>query len=224
MIERAVPARFISLEGVDGSGKSTQARLLAKAIAAAGRPVLLTREPGGAPGAEVLRRFLLESVFAFDPLAEALLHFAARTEHVERTLRPALSAGLTVICDRFFDSTLAYQGYGQGADRAVIATLIRLLGLTPHLTFVLDVPPDLARSRLAARGTDANRYERLNGGFLARVCAGFRAIASHDPDRCILIDASPAPLSVHEELLAQALKCLSRPPRGFPGGVTDGRT
>ncbi|MGH7050234.1 MAG: dTMP kinase [Acetobacteraceae bacterium] len=217
-----MPARFITLEGVDGSGKSTQARLLAEALSASGRPVLLTREPGGAPGAEALRRFLLESTFAFDPLTEALLHFAARTEHAERTLRPALSAGLTVVSDRFFDSTLAYQGYGQGADRAVIATLIRLLDLTPHLTFVLDIPLERAGLRLAARNTGANRYERMDGGFLARVRAGFRAIAAHHPDRCMLIDAQPSAETVHEELLAHALRCFSRPARGLPD-ARDGR-
>lgn len=217
-----MPARFITLEGVDGSGKSTQARLLAEALAAAGRPVLLTREPGGAPGAEAIRRFILETSVAFDPLSEALLHFAARAEHVERTLRPALAAGLTIICDRFFDSTLAYQGYGQGADRAVIATLIRLLDLTPHLTFVLDIAPELARCRLAARETASDRYERFDAGFFSRLRSGFRAIASHHPERCILIDASPPVAAVHAELLAHALRHFRTPASSFPG-ARDGR-
>ncbi len=216
------PAPFITLEGVDGSGKSTQSRLLAEALAAAGRPVLLTREPGGAPGAEAVRRFLLETSLAFDPLAESLLHFAARAEHVARTLRPALAAGLVIVCDRFFDSTLAYQGYGQGADRAVIATLIRLLDFTPHLTFVLDIAPEVARCRLAARGTRIDRYERLDAGFLSRVRSGFRAIVSHCPERCIPVDAALPVPAVHAELLAHALRYFRTPAAGLPG-ARDGR-
>ncbi|MGH7121917.1 MAG: dTMP kinase [Acetobacteraceae bacterium] len=217
------PPRFITLEGVDGSGKSTQARLLADALAAAGRPVLLTREPGGAPGAEAIRGFLLATDLTFDPLAEALLHYAARAEHVARTLRPALEAGLTIVCDRFFDSTLAYQGYGQGADRAVIATLSRLLDLTPHLTFVLDTTPELARSRLAGRGKQYDRYERFDAGFLSRVSAGLRAIAAHNPERCILIDASLPVPAVHAALVGRALGHFRSPDQGFPG-ARDGRT
>jgi dTMP kinase len=204
-----VSASFITIEGADCAGKSTQARLLANALAATGRPVLLTREPGGAPGAEAIRTLLLSSPAAFDPQAETLLHFAARTEHTERTLRPALAAGLTIVCDRFFDSTMAYQGYGQGADRAAIATLIHLLNLPPHLTFILDLAPDIAVQRLTHRDQPTDRYERLGPDFLARVHTGFRTIAAHHPDRCILVDASPPPAAIHAQLLALALARLA---------------
>ena len=119
-----------------------------------------------------------------------LLHFAARAEHVARTIRPALQAGMTVVCDRFYDSTMAYQGYGQGADRAQIAAQIGLLGIVPDLTLVLDVPEDVAVARTAARGLAPDRYDRLGPGFHARVAAGFRAIADAEPERCRLIDAS----------------------------------
>ena len=196
--------RLITIEGTDCAGKSTQARLLAESLAASGRPSLLTREPGGSPGAEALRGFLLANSVALDPLAEAMIHFAARTDHANRTLRPALAAGLTIVCDRFFDSTMAYQGYGQGADRAAITTLTRLLGLTPDLTFVLDLPPAEEERRRAQRGGTADRYERLGPSFLERVRQGFRTIAKTHSERCILIDASPSPSEVHARLFALA--------------------
>lgn len=195
---------LITIEGADCTGKSTQARLLADALAASGRPTLLTREPGGAPGAEKLRTFLLSSGTRLAPFTEALLHFAARTEHTEQTLRPALAAGFTIVCDRFFDSTMAYQGYGQGADRAAIAALIHLLNLSPRLTFILDLPPGLERERLALRHLPPDRYERLGPHFLNRVHAGFHAIAAANPERCILIDAAPDAAAVHARIFAIA--------------------
>ena len=203
-----VQARFITIEGTDCAGKSTQARLLAGALAAQGRPILLTREPGGAPGAEAMRSFLLANTTDLDPLAEALLHFAARTDHAARTLRPALAAGLTVVCDRFFDSTMAYQGYGQGADPTSIATLIHMLDLTPDLTFILDIPPGEEQTRRRSRNTPSDRYERLGPAFLERVRQGFHTIAKTDPKRCTLLDASPPPPQVHARLLALTLARL----------------
>jgi dTMP kinase len=152
--------------------------------------VLLTREPGGAPGAETLRGLLLSGRHDWSAQAEMLLHFAARAEHVARTIRPALLAGMTVVCDRFYDSTMAYQGYGQGADRTQIAAQIALLGIVPDLTLVLDVPEDIAAARTTARGLAPDRYDRLGQGFHTRVAAGFRAIAAAEPDRCQLVDAS----------------------------------
>ena len=152
--------------------------------------MLLTREPGGAPGAETLRALLLSGRHDWSAEAETLLHFAARAEHVARTIRPALAAGMVVVCDRFADSTMAYQGYGQGADRARIAALAGLLGIVPDLTLLLDVSEDVAAVRTAARGRAADRYDRLGAGFHARVAAGFRAIAAAEPGRCRLVDAN----------------------------------
>ena len=123
--------RFITLEGGEGAGKTTQSGLLAEALAKRGIPILRTREPGGSPGAELLRGVLLGGSIDWSPPAETLLHFAARAEHVTKTIQPALDAGTWVICDRFFNSTLAYQGYGQGADRTFIAEQIRTLGNGP---------------------------------------------------------------------------------------------
>jgi dTMP kinase len=191
------PARFITLEGGEGTGKTTQARLLNEALSRRGLPVLQTREPGGAPGAELLRDILLNGTIDWSAPAEAMLHFAARAEHVERTIRPALAAGAWVICDRFADSTMAYQGYGQGADREMIAALTQLVGLKPDLTLVLDLPPETAAKRLRERRGAPDRYDRLGDAFHARVAEGFRTIAAAHPDRCVLIDASGTEVAVH---------------------------
>jgi len=191
---------FITLEGGEGAGKSTQARLLASTLAALGHATLLTREPGGAPGAETLRRLLLSGAHDWSPDAEALLHFAARAEHVARTIRPALAAGMFVVCDRFTDSTLAYQGYGQGVGCDRIAALAGLLGLAPDLTVVLDVPAAVAARRLAERGDAPDRYDRLGSAFHARVAAGFRAIAAREA-RCVIVSAEGAAASVHAAVL-----------------------
>jgi dTMP kinase len=185
-----VRARFITLEGGEGAGKTTQARLLADALRAHGFSVLLTREPGGAPGSEVLRGLLLSAEADWSLPAETLLHFAARAEHVEKTIRPALAAGTWVVCDRFFDSTMVYQGFALGGDRAAIATLSNMLGLWPDLTIVLDADVPTAVARLRARGAAADRYERLGEAFFFRVREGFLAVAAAEPGRCVVVDAA----------------------------------
>jgi dTMP kinase len=172
-----------------------------QALRASGLQVLGTREPGGAPGAEAIRDLLLRGDAAFTPITEVLLHFAARAEHVARTIRPALDAGSWVVCDRFADSTMAYQGYGLGADRDKIARLTEMIGLRPDLTLVLTVAPEAASARLAQRGLPADRYERLRGDFHARVAAGFRAIAAAEPGRCVLIDANGDADAVHRRVM-----------------------
>ena len=197
--------RFITLEGGEGAGKSTQARLLADALVRLGLPVLRTREPGGAPGAEMLRNLLLGDAVDWSASAEMLLHFAARAEHVEKTIRPALAAGMWVVCDRFFDSTMAYQGYGLGAERAAIATLTGLLGITPDVTLVLDVSDAVAVARQLERGADADRYEKLDALFHARVNQGFRDIAAAAPERCVVI-AADGPIDAVHAAIMQALR------------------
>jgi len=189
--------RFITLEGGEGTGKTTQSALLAEALIARGVPVLRSREPGGSPGAELLRDILLGGSVDWAPRAETLLHFAARTEHVAKTIEPALRGGTWVVCDRFFDSTMAYQGYGQGAEKHFITSLIGLLGIVPDLTIVLDVNEIVALERLRQRDRDSDRYERLDAGFHTRVRQGFRAIAAADPRRCVLLDASGEIQAVH---------------------------
>lgn len=185
------PGRFITLEGGEGAGKSTQAARLAAALAAHGLPVLRTREPGGAPGAEAIRGVLLGAGRSWDGVAECMLHFAARREHLARTIRPALAAGIWVVCDRFADSTLAYQVHGQGVPRAAWEALaaVALEGLRPDLTLILDIPPEQGLARATARG-ETNRYEALGLDFHARVRAGFLAIAEAEPGRCAVLDAT----------------------------------
>jgi len=206
--------RFITLEGGEGAGKSTQAKLLAEALTARGVPVLQTREPGGAPGAEVLRELLLGGRLDWSAPAETLLHFAARAEHVERTIRPALEAGLWVVCDRFYDSTMAYQGYGLGADREMIAALTRLVGVHPDLTIVLDVSEAVAVERQLRRGMDADRYERLDAFFHSRVREGFREIARAAPERCAVVSADETVEAVQEAMMQAVSRVLA-----IPGGA-----
>ena len=179
---------FITFEGGEGAGKSTQATLLADRLAASGRAVLRTREPGGSPGSELLRRLLLDGQTEWSPSAETHLHFAARAEHLARTILPALNAGNIVVCDRFADSTMAYQGYGLGADRALIAGLTRLLPRQPDLTLLLEIPLATGSVRIARRPGAADRYERLDAAFHARVAVGYAALAAAEPSRFERID------------------------------------
>lgn len=185
------PGRFITLEGGEGAGKTTLARTLTARLTAAGLPVLRTREPGGAPGAEALRGLLLEGGIAWDPVAEAMLMFAARREHLAKTIAPALAAGIWVVCDRFADSTLAYQCYGHGLDASVWERLmpVALGELRPDLTLVLDLPPAVGMAR-ALRRSAPDRFERLGPEFHARVHAAFQTIAAAEPGRCVLLDAT----------------------------------
>jgi dTMP kinase len=199
---------FITLEGGEGAGKSTQARRLAVALAASGVPVLRTREPGGAPGAERIRDLLL-SPGSWNSLTEAMLHFAARREHVVRSIRPMLEAGAWVICDRFADSTLAYQGAGQGLAYETWSRLcdLTLEGLQPDLTLILDLPVAAGLARAAGRSA-ADRYEKLGVDFHARIRAGFQAIARREPTRCVVLDAARDAESIYaaiSETLRQRL-------------------
>lgn len=184
------PGAFITFEGGEAVGKSTQIGRLAATLRAAGLDIVLTREPGGTPGAEAIRALMLDPGTTLAPLADTFLVFAARADHVETLIRPALDRGAIVLCDRFTDSTIAYQGHGLGADRSIIGALARMIGLTPDLTIILDASPAVGLSRLAGRGTTPDRYERFDAGFAARVAAGYRAIAAAEPDRCALVDAA----------------------------------
>jgi dTMP kinase len=188
------PARFITLEGGEGAGKTTLGVRLAASLAATGLPVLRTREPGGAPGAEALRGLMLHGGVAWDPVAEAMLMFAARREHVAKTIRPALEAGIWVVCDRFADSTLAYQCHGHGLERGVWQRLadVALEGFVPDLTLVLDLPAEAGMARALSRG-QPDRFERMGAAFDARVHAAFRGIAAAEPQRCVLLDAAEPP-------------------------------
>ena len=183
---------FISFEGIDGCGKSTQARLLAEALRAEGRNVVLTREPGGSPGAEEIRRLLVEGAGErWSAETECLLFTAARRDHLERTIGPALDAGKTVITDRFADSTRVYQGATRGELRGFVDRMHGLaIGVEPDLTFVIDLDPKTALGRGNARGGAEDRFESLGLDFQQRLAQGFRALAQEFPARVRLINGS----------------------------------
>ncbi len=186
--------RFVTLEGIDGSGKSTQGRMLAERLMADGFDVLLTREPGGSPGAEEIRALVLEG----DPdrwsaETELLLFTAARRDHLERTIRPALSAGKVVICDRFVDSTRMYQGLSRGDLRGKVDALHHLMiGIEADLTLLFDMDPDIGHSRAKARETAEERFEDFGAGLQAQMRQGFLDLAKEFPGRFRIIDASRA--------------------------------
>ncbi|MBP7336105.1 dTMP kinase [Niveispirillum sp.] len=185
--------RFITLEGGEGAGKSTQIRLLADALRAAGIDVVTTREPGGSAGAEAVRDLLVNGEPGrWLPVSEAMLLSAARHDHVMRSIRPALDAGRWVLCDRFADSTMAYQGYGHGLDHEVLTTLrdIAIGDTRPDLTLILDIDPAQGLARAAARRGGEDRYERMQATFHERLREGYQAIAKAEPFRCAIVDAS----------------------------------
>jgi dTMP kinase len=193
------PLRFITFEGGEGAGKSTQLKLLAEALGRSGEVVETTREPGGTKGAEEIRRLLVEGgAGRWQPESEALLHFAARAEHLAQVIRPALADGKWVLCDRFADSTIAYQGYGLGLDLGWLAQLRRrVVGETePGLTIILDLAVEQGLARVAAQ----QRYERMGIDFHRRLSAGYHAIAAASPARCHLVDATGDVASVASDI------------------------
>lgn len=198
--------RFIALEGGEGVGKSTQLRLLAEALRARGHRVVTTREPGGTTGAEVIRAMLLDPAGeGWGPRAEALLFAAARADHVDRLIRPALGRGDWVLTDRYLDSSRAYQGGGSGIDDQDILALHRIgsAGLLPDRTLLLVLDPAEVTRRLALR--DAAGSDRIGGrdaAYHARVAARFRALADADPARFAGIDAAGSPDAVHARIMA----------------------
>ncbi len=200
--------KFISFEGGEGSGKSTQVKMLADAMNAAGLDVLLTREPGGAEGAEEIRKLLVEGEpDRWDAVTETLLHFAARRDHMEKTVRPALAAGRFVISDRFADSTFAYQGFGHGVAEEFIRALYKFtVGENgPDLTVILDLPVeeglDRAGKRALDEGNGEDRYERMDVEFHEKLREGFLEIARRDPDRCAVVYAGRSIDDLHQIIM-----------------------
>jgi dTMP kinase len=187
-------AHFITFEGGEGTGKSTHCRLLAERVRSLGRAVTLTREPGGSPAAEQVRGLLVSGdTNRWSPEAEALLNYAARDSHLRETIRPALARGEIVICDRFIDSTRAYQGYAGGCDLRLIDTLERQIAGAdrPQLTLVFDLDVAQGLKRAGGRGTPGeDRFERKGVAFHQRLREGFLAIAKAEPERCKVIDVS----------------------------------
>jgi dTMP kinase len=195
--------QFITFEGGEGAGKSTQIRRLTDELKKRGHEVVLTREPGGSPGAEVIRALLVEGEPGrWDGITETLLFAAARRDHVERTIRPALQRGSWVLCDRFMDSTIAYQGYGAGVDIALVRRLSidAAADIIPDLTLILDLPVDVGLARAAGRAGGEDRFERKGIEFHTRLREGFLAIAKAEPTRCAVVDATAAPDAVAQEI------------------------
>jgi dTMP kinase len=199
-----IAGRFIALEGGEGAGKSTQARLLDAALRAYGVETVLTREPGGTAGAEAIRQLLLANEGdGWHPRAEALLFAAARSDHVERLIRPALAEGRWVICDRFLDSSRAYQGGGGGLSDAEVQTLHRIgsEGLVPHLTVLITVSPETAAIRLKAR--DGDRSDRIGSRssfYHRRVASAFLRFAQAQPERFAVVDGNGLADAIHARI------------------------
>lgn len=219
--------RFITFEGGEGTGKSTQAAMLADRLRAFGLGVVLTREPGGSPGAEAIRHVVLSGAAQpFGSHAEAILFAAARDDHVRQLIRPALEGGRWVVCDRFADSTRVYQGALGNVDPRVIRSLERIsLGETrPDLTIVLDVPAETGLSRAAERrgSGSADRFEAEALEFHAKLREAYRDLAEQEPDRCVLIDASEAPRIVADTIWATVSRRLD--PSSAPLIIEGART
>lgn len=192
--------KFITFEGGEGTGKTTQIKLLAEGLRAQGHDVVTTREPGGAPGADSIRSLLVSGATdKWDPLSECLLLFAARREHLNKTIWPALKQGAWVLCDRFSDSTMAYQGYGHDVAKPFIQGLYDAVvgDFAPDLTLILDLDVKVGLDRANTRNTETasgeDRFERLDEAFHERLRQGFLDIAQHEPDRCAVIDADNTP-------------------------------
>lgn len=202
---------FITFEGIDGSGKSTQARLLADTLRAEGHTVILTREPGGSPGAEEIRRLVLEG----DPdrwsaETEILLFTAARRDHLERTIDPALARGEIVVSDRFADSTRMYQGLSRGDLRTTVDKLhSMMIGREPDLTFIIDMDPVMGLSRAKGRKGTEERFEDFGADLQERMRAGFLALAREFPVRCHVVDGSRSQLDVAANVAAIARAAIA---------------
>jgi len=201
-------ARFITLEGGEGAGKSTHARALSQALSARGIGNIVTREPGGSTGAEEIRALLVEGEPGrWGPLVETLLLFAARADHIARTIKPALASGKWVVCDRFTDSTFAYQGAGRGLDLDIIRQIeqVSIDNFRADLTLILDAPADVAMSRIGSRAHAETRFEKFDRGFHQRLREYFLTLPKLDPSRCVLVDTSPVP----EAVSAAIWKCVA---------------
>lgn len=200
MSKNKLNAKFITIEGVDGAGKSTALNTIEEYLKSCGQKVVRTAEPGGTEVGQELRKLLKSNTM--DVTTETMLLFAARAEHIETVIRPALERGDWVLCDRFTDSTMAYQHYAKGIELAKIKDLVNLVqgDLNPGTTFILDVPLHVSRSRIAKRGEATDKFEAENDLFFQKVIDGYKSIAKKEPGRCHLIDAQATPDIVAKDI------------------------
>lgn len=196
---------FITFEGGEGAGKTTQIEKLKQKLQRAHRKVIATREPGGCPSAEMIRDLLVTGkTDKWEPMTELMLLFAARYEHFQKLIKPALESGKIVICDRFVDSTMAYQGYAMGLGQEKVQQLkdFVLGDFKPDLTFIFDIDPKLGLSRTQGRVHDENRYESMDFSFHEKIRAAFLDIAAKNKDRCVVLDASQNIDKIHEVIVS----------------------
>jgi dTMP kinase len=213
MVKTKFAGKFITFEGGEGTGKSTQTVLLAESLNNLGHKVILTREPGGSEGAELIRALVVSGdVNRWSPMTEMLLLYAARADHWQKIIEPALQRGDWVICDRFADSTLAYQGYGHGLNRSFINKIYTeiLKDVQPDWTFIFDLDPKMGVERALKRHTgkvhDETRFENMDMAFHQRVREGFLEIASENPHRCHVVDASHSIYAIHRQIVKITLR------------------
>jgi dTMP kinase len=190
---------FVTFEGIEGSGKTTQIELLCDYLRSAGYDVLKTREPGGTPLGESLRKVLLQKDLNVLPLSELLVFMAIRAQHVEEVIMPALSGGKVVLCDRFVDATYAYQGYGRGTDLGIIGTLNRLVtkGVTPNLTILIDCEVNVGLGRKLIENPQSDRFEKEEAPFHKAIRAGYRKLADEDPKRFFVVGGAQDRSTIH---------------------------
>ncbi|OJX13963.1 MAG: dTMP kinase [Caedibacter sp. 37-49] len=203
--------KFITLEGGEGAGKTTQAKYIKEFLQSQGKEVLLTREPGGSTGAELIRNLLVDrEAYSWDALTEYLLFTAARRDHILQTIKPALEEGIWVICDRFYDSSLVYQGYVKHVALEKLETIYKFIseGIFPDLTLILNIAPEVGLKRAQKRSHHEDRFEQMGLHFHKEIQKGFLAIAESDASRCKIVEAEGEELQIKETILTIVQKAL----------------
>jgi dTMP kinase len=199
-----VQGKFITLEGGEGAGKTTQATYIKEFLQSQGEHVLLTREPGGSFGAELIRGLLVDrAAYSWDALTEYLLFTAARRDHILKTIKPALEAGIWVICDRYYDSSVAYQGYAKGISLEILRTIYNFIseGVTPNLTLILNVAPEVGLRRAHKRSNQEDRFEQMGLQFHQEIQKGFLEIVKAHPERCVIVNAEEEELQIRDTIV-----------------------
>jgi len=216
---RGILGRLITFEGIEGSGKTTQIEALSRMLVKLGVPVVSTREPGGTPLGEAVRRLVLDTTFSeMSARAELLLYLASRAEHVDHVILPALESGTVVLCDRFSEATLAYQAYGRGLDLDQVASLVSFAArdLRPDLVVLLDLPIEEGLRRIGGR-LSMNRVDRETAAFHQRVRDGYRSLATRDPERIVVFDACQSPDDIHRAIADRVVPlCQATSTRSIP--------